>query len=138
MSSVELNAGESGDPRGGVIPYLMVDGAVTAAAFYGKAFGAREVGRVPEDEKGRTMHVHLYINEGSVMLCDPYPEYGRPLEGHKGFTLTLTVDDVDFWWKRASETEGMETTVPLEKMSWGDRYGELKDPFGVCWAIVGK
>lgn len=138
MGAVEMKDGETGEPRGGVVPYLMVDGAAKAAAFYEKAFGAREVARVPADDKGRTMHLHLYIHEGSVMVSDPYPEYGRPLEDHKGFTLTLTVDDVDFWWKRASEAEGMEIAMPLEKMFWGDRYGELLDPVGVRWAIVGK
>ncbi|MBP0575299.1 hypothetical protein J8J27_31755, partial [Mycobacterium tuberculosis] len=66
--------------KGGVVAYLQVDGAIAAAAFYGRAFGAAVAASVPPDEQGRTMHVHLYINDSSVMLCDPYPEHGHPLE----------------------------------------------------------
>ncbi|MDZ5698095.1 glyoxalase/bleomycin resistance/extradiol dioxygenase family protein [Chelativorans sp. M5D2P16] len=138
MSAIELAPGETGEPRGGVIAYLMVDGTTRAAEVYEKAFGAKEVARHPVDEKGRTMHLHLYINGGSLMMSDPYPEYGHKIEQPAGFSLTLCVDDVDFWWKRASTAEGMEVTMPLEKMFWGDRYGEVRDPFGVRWAIVGK
>ena len=74
MSAVQ----KEGDPgraevKGGVVPYLQLDGAVAAAEFYKKAFGAEEVARVPVDEKGRTMHIHLYINGSSLMLSDPFP-----------------------------------------------------------------
>jgi PhnB protein len=55
---------------GGVIPYLTVDGALKASAFYQEAFDAREVFAYPPDDKGRTMHVHLYLNGSSVMLGD--------------------------------------------------------------------
>jgi len=121
--------------RGGVVAYLSVDGAVKAAEFYKKAFGAEEVARHPVDDKGRTMHLHLYINNGSLMLSDPYPEYGYPHEKPQGFTLTLRVDDIDFWWKRGVEA-GMEVVTPLEVMFWGDRYGQYRDPFGFLWALV--
>ncbi|WP_295806024.1 VOC family protein [uncultured Nitratireductor sp.] len=122
---------------GGVVPYLTVEGASKAAEFYKQAFAAEEVFRQPEDENGRTMHIHLYIHGGSIMLCDAYPEYGQPLREHAGYTLTLAVEDVDGWWARAIGS-GVEVTVPLERMFWGDRYGEVCDPFGVRWAIVGK
>lgn len=138
MSAIEIASGETGAPRGGVISYLLIDGATKAAAFYEKAFGAKEVARHPVDEQGRTMYLHLYINNGSLMMSDPYPEYGHAATEPAGVTLTLCVDDVDFWWSRASRTEGMEVTMPLEKMFWGDRYGALRDPFGFAWAIVGK
>lgn len=136
-STIQIAPGETGEPRGGVISYLMVDGAAKAAAFYEKAFGAKEVARHPVDDKGRTMYLHLYINGGSLMMSDPYPEYGQPATKPAGVTLTLCVGDVDFWWTRACGAEGMEVVMPLEKMFWGDRYGQLRDPFGFNWAIVG-
>ncbi len=138
MSAIQITPGETGEPRGGVIAYLQVEGTTKAAAFYEKAFGAKEVARHPVDEQGRTMHLHLYINGGSVMMSDPYPEYGHAYIKPAGITLTLCVDDVDFWWDRASKAEGMEVVMPLEKMFWGDRFGQLRDPFGYDWAIVGK
>lgn len=119
---------------GGVAPYLAVDGAIRAAEFYARAFGAEIIGSHPPDASGRTMHVHLYINGGSVMLCDPYPEHGHPLRSPQAFTLHLQVEDADFWWQRATEA-GAEIALPLQLMFWGDRYGQVRDPFGVLWSI---
>jgi PhnB protein len=118
----------------GVVPYLTVDGADKAAAFYTKAFGAKEVFRYPVDEQGRTMHIHLYLNGSSVMLSDAYPEHGHPLKKPESFNLALMVKDIDAWWKRAVDA-GAEVVMPLELMFWGDRYGQLRDPFGVMWSM---
>jgi PhnB protein len=120
--------------RGGVVPYLSVNGATKAAEFYTRAFGAQEVARYPLDEKGRTCHLHLYINGSSVMLSDPFPEYGHGLERPQAFNLTIQVEDIDSWWQRAVEA-GATIVMPVERMFWGDRYGQLRDPFGVLWSI---
>jgi len=120
---------------GGVTPYLQLDGAEKAAEFYARAFDAMEMGRAPPDEKGRMMHVHLYLNGGSLMLCDPFPEHGYPAVRPQGYTLHLQVDDVDPVWKRAVDA-GCEVAVPIQRMFWGHRYGVLRDPFGVMWSIA--
>ena len=120
--------------KGGVTPYLMVDGAAKAADFYQKAFGAEVVAIHPVDEQGRTMHVHLYINGQSVMLSDFYPEHGVSKVVPQAFNLMLRVDDIETWWKRAVDA-GAEIKMPLENMFWGDRYGQVSDPFGVRWAL---
>ena len=119
---------------GGVAPYLNVDGAFKAADFYVQAFGAEDVARVPPDDKGRTMHCHVRINGGSVMICDFYPEHGHPFEAPQAFVLHLQVKDFDTWWNRAIEA-GAETVLAPHDAFWGDRYGILKDPFGVSWSI---
>lgn len=121
-------------PLSGVTPYLHVDGATKAAAFYKKAFGAREIMAHPEDDKGRTMHIHLDINGASVMMSDFYPEHGHSFKAPQAFTLHLEVDDVDKWWSRAVEA-GAEVVLPLQVMFWGARYGILRDPFGVSWSL---
>ncbi len=59
--------------RGGVVAYLTVDGAMRASEFYRTAFGAELAAAIPPDEKGRTMHVHLYLNGTSLMLSDAFP-----------------------------------------------------------------
>ncbi len=122
---------------GGVAPYLQLDGAAKAAAFYVRAFDAMEMGRAPPDDKGRNMHIHLYVNGGSLMLCDPFPEHGCPSEKPQGYTLHLQVDDVDPVWKRAVDA-GCEVVVPVERMFWGHRYGVVRDPFGVMWSIASE
>ncbi len=120
--------------RGGVVAYLTVDGAAKAAEFYKRAFGAEEAFMFPVDEKGRTMHIHLYINGSSVMLGDAFPEHGHPLEKPQSFTMQLVVDDLDGWWQRAVDA-GAEVVVEPQVMFWGDRWGQLRDPFGVAWAM---
>ncbi len=123
-------------PTGGLNAYLQVDGAIKAAEFYRKAFAAEQVYAVPADEEGRTMHIHLHVNGSSLMLGDAYPEHGHPVETPGGFTLTLNLaaDNIDSWWQRAVDA-GCEVTVPLQVMFWGDRWGQLRDPFGVVWAM---
>jgi PhnB protein len=122
--------------KGGVVPYLTVDGAIKAAEFYQKAFAAEVAVIHPPDEKGRTMHAHVYINGGSLMLSDAYPEHGHPLKDPAGFNVTLPVRDVDAWYERAIKA-GCTAIMPPADMFWGDRYAQLKDPFGVTWAING-
>ncbi len=132
--TAEVHSPAVPEVKGGVVPYLQVDGAMKAAAFYERAFGAQIVAAHPVDDQGRTMHVHLYINGGLIMLCDAYPEHGCPLEKPAAFNLMLPVDDIDTWFKRAAEA-GAEVVMPVSVMFWGDRYGQLRDPFGVLWAM---
>ena len=120
--------------KGGVVAYLQVDGAIKAAEFYQRAFGAEMAFAYPPDDKGRTMHVHLYINGSSIMLADAYPEHGVPLEKPQAFNIMLPVDDIEAWWQRAIDAGGTPVMPPAD-MFWGDRYGQLRDPFGVLWAL---
>ena len=122
--------------RGGLTPYLMVDGATKAGEFYKRAFGAEVASTVPPDDKGRTMHVHLYVHGQSLMLSDPFPEHGCPLKEHQGYSLMLPLaaGEIERWWKRAVDA-GCTVVMPLADQFWGDRYGQLRDPFGVLWAL---
>jgi PhnB protein len=120
--------------KGNVTPYLSLSNASEAALFYQRAFGATEVFRVPVDEAGRTMHIHLYVNDGSLMLSDAYPEYGHPLQAPQGFSLNLQVTNIDAWFDRAVAA-GAEVVLPISEMFWGARYAQVRDPYGVIWAF---
>jgi uncharacterized glyoxalase superfamily protein PhnB len=135
MTETKCPAAGEIEVLGGVTPYLQIEGAAKAADFYIKAFGATEMVRVPPDDKGRYMHIHLYVNGGSLMLCDPFAEHGYPAVPPQGYTLHLQVEDVDPVWKRAVDA-GAEVVVPVQRMFWGHRYGLIKDPFGVSWSIA--
>ena len=119
--------------KGGCVPYLNPSDSSAAAELYKQAFGAEEVARMPLPD-GRLMHCHLYINGGSVMMTDPMPEHGHPYQGPAGFTLHLQVTGIDAWWNRAVDA-GLEVVMPLEKQFWGDRYGILRDRFGISWSL---
>ena len=118
----------------GVIPYLSVDGAGAASDFYQKAFGAKELRRLPADDGKRFMHLHLEINGGSLMFSDAFPEHGHAHQPSHSFTMQLVVPDLDVWWKRAIAAGATATSEP-QVMFWGDYYGALVDPFGVHWAF---
>ena len=118
----------------GVIPYLNVVGASEAAAFYQRAFGAQELRRMAAEDGQRLMHCHLLINGGSLMLSDAFPEHGYDHQPSHSFTMQLVLADIDAWWQRAVDA-GCEVTTPLQLMFWGDRWGALRDPFGVHWAM---
>jgi PhnB protein len=119
----------------GVIPYLSMDGqAGEAAAFYARAFDARDLGRLPgEQDPSRLMHCQIEINGGALMMTDMHAP-DEPVLKPQGFHLQLVVADGDLWWNRAVAA-GCTVVMPFEKMFWGDRWGLLTDPFGLTWAI---
>lgn len=123
----------------GVTPHLTIRGrrAAQAIDFYVRAFGAEELGRHLAEDGERLMHAHLRVNGGSLMLNDDFPEYtGQAAEAPGGVTLHLQVDDADAWWQRALDA-GAEVKFPLDNQFWGDRYGQVADPFGHIWSIGG-
>lgn len=120
----------------GVIPYVGLDGrAGEAADFYLRAFGARDLGRFSDQQNpGRLMHVQVEINGGALMLTDHSGCADAPAQQPQGFHLQLVVADGDAWWSRAIAA-GCTVVMPFERQFWGDRWGMLRDPFGLNWAI---
>jgi PhnB protein len=131
-------ANEDQGPTNGVTAHLTIgEGkAEDAIAFYEKAFAATQaMPAMKADDGKRVMHAHLLINGGSVMLNDDFPEYsGGPVGVPAGTTLHLQVDDADAWFNRATEA-GATVRMPLADQFWGDRYGQVDDPFGHRWSI---
>lgn len=122
------------ETKGGIVAYLNLDGAVAAAEFYARAFGAVVVAQYPPDAQGRTMHIHLHLNDASLMLSDVFTDHGFEKQSPAGFSLMLTVVDINAWWTRAIAAGCTERTPP-QKMFWGDTFGEAVDPFGVVWSL---
>jgi uncharacterized glyoxalase superfamily protein PhnB len=120
--------------KGGVVPYLRIEGVAAAIDFYVRALGAAEVGPRTPMQDGRIMNARIDVNGGSIMLMDPMPDYGAPAAPHEGFNLHLHVDDADRWFDRAVAA-GCTVIMPMALQFWGDRYGMVKDPFGVTWGF---
>lgn len=121
-------------PLSGVTPYLMLDGAAAAIDFYTSALGAEEIGERTQMDDGRILNARIDVNGGSIMLMDPMPQQGYPAVPLDGFNLHLQVDNADRWFERAVAA-GCEVVMPMELQFWGDRYGLVKDPFGVHWGF---
>lgn len=120
-----------------VTPHLVCEGAAKAIDFYRQAFGAVEIDRMP-GPGGKIMHASVRIGDSLVMLCDDFPEYGSrgplALQG-TAVVIHLYVPDADAVWERAVAAGG-KPLMPLDDAFWGDRYGQLVDPFGHRWAIA--
>jgi PhnB protein len=128
-------------PTGGLTPMIQIgdNRAAEAIDFYIAAFGAIDVRRQLADDGKRLMHAHIHINGASLMLHDEFPEYVGPADvdtaGGGGLTLHLQVDNADAWFDRAVAA-GATAAMPPQDMFWGDRYGQITDPFGYRWSIA--
>ena len=118
-------------------PHLVCRGAAAAIDFYGRAFGAIEQFRLPGPD-GRLAHACVLIGDSQLFLVDEMPEHGalgpQALKGSP-VTIHLQVQDADATFARAVQA-GATVTMPLADMFWGDRYGQLTDPFGHRWSIA--
>jgi uncharacterized glyoxalase superfamily protein PhnB len=120
-----------------VTPHLVCDGAADAIEFYRNAFDAVEEMRLPGDD-GRLMHALVRIGGSPVMLVDENREFGMlgpKALGGSPVTIHLYVQDVDAVVARAVDA-GAKLTMPVDDMFWGDRYGQIEDPFGHHWSIA--
>ncbi len=116
-------------------PYLVVDGADAAIAFYADVFGARVVGDLFRGDDGRIGHCMLDIAGSELYLADAYPKLGIPApDPAVGVALHLEVTDADVTVARA-EAGGAMVLRPVEDRFYGSRSGTIQDPFGHRWQI---
>jgi PhnB protein len=122
-----------------ITPHLSVKGGDKAIEFYKKAFGA-EVTGVHHTPDGKVMHAGLKVGDSMLFLADEFPGmHGacaspQTLNG-TSITLNLYFEDVDRRFNQAVSA-GATVVMPLQNQFWGDRYGQLKDPFGHVWALA--
>jgi PhnB protein len=119
-----------------ITPHIVVQGAEHAVTFYGAAFGAEEINRIPTPD-GRLMSVQLRIADGLLHVADEFPEMGvlaPPSIGGTPVVLSLQVADADAVFAQAIAA-GATVRQPLADMFWGDRHGQLDDPFGHRWNV---
>lgn len=118
-------------------PYLTIRGAAAAIDFYKRAFGAKELFRMPSPD-GKVAHAEITIGDSHIMLADESDRADtKAPETLKGSTaaIFLYFKDVDAAFKQALKA-GAKETAPLENMFWGDRFGKLTDPFGHRWMLA--
>jgi PhnB protein len=124
-----------GYPR--VVPYLIVDGAAEAIEFYKTVLGADERMRMPGPD-GRIGHAELTVGDSVIMLADESPQMGargpRSIGGTP-VTVMAYVDDVDVAFQRALAA-GANSTREVEDRFYGDRSGQLEDPWGHRWDLA--
>lgn len=119
-----------------VTPHIVVRGAGRAAQWYTEAFGARQ-GRSLAAPDGRFVEIELWFGDSPVMIADEFPEFGvlSPLAlGGTYGALHVATSDADALWRQAID-HGATVHQPLADVFWGERHGQILDPFGHRWGI---
>lgn len=137
MSTAAKQIESTPQPSTPLIPYLCYRDAAAAIDFYKRAFGATELMRLAEPS-GKIGHAELQIGSALFMLSDEYPDYeaiSAETLGGSPIKLHLYVANVDQFAAHAV-AEGASLSRPIEDQSYGDRSGQLKDPFGYTWIVA--
>jgi PhnB protein len=117
-------------------PYVICRDAARAVDFYTQVLGATETMRLAEPS-GKVGHAELALGGVVLMLADEYPDHGvlaPPSIGGTPVRLHLYVDDVDAVVERAVAA-GAAISRPVEDQFYGDRSGQIVDPFGHVWVL---
>jgi PhnB protein len=118
-------------------PYINIKGCSDAIVFYKKAFGAIEKLRMLMPD-GKIAHAELEIEGSLLMMADENPDWGTKSPATLGgnpVTLGLYVPDVDHSFQKAIDA-GATVIMPVKDEFYGDRTGQIIDPFGYKWMIA--
>lgn len=118
-------------------PYLCVDDAAAAVEFYSNVFGFEERLRIPAPG-GKVGHSELQLGSAVVMVSDEYPEMGvlgPKAIGGTAVTISLYVEEVDATFA-AAVAAGAEVIEGVEDRFYGDRSGQISDPWGHRWSLA--
>ncbi len=126
-------------PKGfsSVTPHLVIKDCANAIDFYKNALGAQEIyqSKMPD---GKVMHAMIQIGNSIIMLADEFPTMGAVgpnTLGGTSTTLHIYTDDANKLFNQAIKA-GVTPVMPIADMFWGDRYGQIKNPYGHSWAIA--
>jgi uncharacterized glyoxalase superfamily protein PhnB len=120
-----------------ITPHLVVADGAKAIEFYQQAFGAEELETHKSPDGTKVMHSRLKIGNALLLLAGEYPPHCLSPHSRGGASVFLHfyTEDVDAAFARAVKA-GCTIAMPVTDMFWGDRYGQVVDPFGHPWAIA--
>ncbi len=128
----------NGRPLGysSLTPFLAVTPAREAMAFYCDVFGATVVGVT--EFGGVIAHAELDLGNGRLQLGEPSPDYHLAAQSSTDdacYSIAVYCPDVDAVVERAVAA-GAVVREPVTDFVSGDRYGSIRDPFGVRWSVM--
>lgn len=121
-----------------VTPFLSEKNAAKAIEFYKNAFGAKLIEK--HEMNGKIMHAVIQIGNSYIMLADEFPDSKCGMSSPQSLKGTTTsfhiyVEDADAMFSQAVKA-GATVVMPIADAFWGDRYGQITDPFGHVWSIA--
>ena len=121
-----------------VTPSFTFKDSQKAIEFYTRAFSAKVLDLFPNLNGPGIMHATIQIGNSIVMMGDEHPgQTCKSAEtlGSSPISLYVYVSDADAAFKQAIAAGGT-VIMPMADMFWGDRAGQIKDPFGYSWMIA--
>jgi len=120
-----------------ITPHMIVPDAGKAIEFYKKALGAQETERYMTPDGQRVMHAQLKVGDSMLMLASEHPPtcVSPKTRGGTSVSLHLYVENADATFDRAVKA-GCTVKMPMADQFWGDRYGQVADPFGHEWSFA--
>jgi uncharacterized glyoxalase superfamily protein PhnB len=121
-----------------VTPLIVFKDARKAIEFYKRAFGAQELFAMPGSDGKGIMHAELLIGTSHIMMGDECPEQSiKSAESIGGSPVNFYIyhENVDAAFEKAVEA-GAKVIMPVQEMFWGDRTGNVQDPFGYSWTLA--
>lgn len=119
-------------------PFVVVDGAEQAIAFYQAVLGARVVGRNDTPDGTKIAHCELELGTGRMQLSDPMPDHNlvAPSGGDVvSGSVVAYLPDVDTAYTKAVELGAKGYGEPSTFVT-GDRFAAILDPWGHRWALM--
>ena len=117
--------------------HLIVDDGVAAIEFYKEAFGAQEIMKLMSPDGKNLMHAQMKIGSSVLMLAGEFPPNCLSPKSRGGSSVYLHIytENADALFDRAVAA-GCQIAMPMSDTFWGDRYGQVSDPFGHQWSIA--
>src|SRR5699024_6099213 len=118
-------------------PSVAVTDGAAAIDFYTGVFGARLISR-NDAPNGTVAHAELDFGNGRLQLGGADPAYGLlpPAAGDAvSYSIALYCADVDAVVARAVAA-GATLREEVSTFVTGDRFGSIRDPFGLRWSIM--
>jgi PhnB protein len=89
-----------------------------------------------EEDLQKIMHIAMPLGGMELMATDVLPSMMSQFVLGTNTSLSLHPESLSEAEKLfAALAQGGETTLPLQKMFWGDHFGMLTDRFGVQWML---
>lgn len=117
--------------------HIIVSDGTAAMEFYKQAFGAQEMGRMMTPDGKTLMHAQMKIGNSMLMLAGEFPPNCLSPKSRGGSSIFLHIytEHADAAFDRAVKA-GCKVNMPISDTFWGDRYGQVEDPFGHQWSIA--
>lgn len=129
----------NGTPYGysSITPFLPLENPVEALDFYQRVFGAKLINS--SSVADTVVHAELEFDNGRLQLGAAGPDYHLIAPDLStddvAYSLALYCPDVDAVVERAVAA-GATVREPVVTFASGDRFGSIRDPFGVRWSIM--